>query len=297
MGIVSRTGPLNRAAEYFGLDGDYSLLPRLKYNFYIEFILNEGITLEDSSIRKTFVFDRVSTVGLPDVDYGITSVNQYNRIRHVPTRMTVGTVPIAFYDTKDNQFQTLMKAYSQHYFNGHNLDTNNFSGYNMLGEQFQTGAGHPFGAKSVDQDKRFMFEQIKIHNKDSIQGGRTITLFNCMIQSINHDTLNYADSQPILYNVVFQPEHFNIDVLQNEQSEEKVQKSEQIIGNIPGVQTNRLPIVEKPPILESNAEQSGRAFTGSYDPSKETLRNVNGKTFVFQKNPTSGLAEGQLPQE
>ena len=104
-----------------------------------------------------------------------------------------------------------------------------------------------------------------------------------MIQSINHDTLNYADSQPIFYNVVFQPEHFNIDVIKNEQSEEKVQKSEQIIGNLPGVQTNRLPVVEKPPILENNAEQLGRRFTGSYDPSKETLRNVDGKTFVFPK--------------
>ena len=283
MGIVSTAGPRNRAAEFFGLDGDYSLLPRLKYNFFVEFILNEGITLEDSSIKKTFVFDRVSTVGLPDVDYGMTTVNQYNRIRHVPTRMTVGTIPISFYDTKDNQFQTLMKAYSQHYFNGHNLDTKNFSGYNMLGEQFETGISHPFVAKAVDLVKRFMFEEIRITTKDTLQGGRTITLFNCMIQSINHDTLNYADSQPIFYNVVFQPEHFNIDVIKNEQSEEKVQKSEQIIGNLPGVQTNRLPVVEKPPILENNAEQLGRRFTGSYDPSKETLRNVDGKTFVFPK--------------
>ena len=88
---------------------------------------------------------------------------------------------------------------------------------------------------------------------------------------------------PIFYNVVFQPEHFNIDVIQNEQSVEQVEKSTAIIGNIPGVQTNRLPVVEKPPIVTDNAEGLGRAFTGSYDPSKETLRNVDGKTFVFPK--------------
>lgn len=287
MGIVSRTGHRNRAAEYFGLDGDYSLLPRLKYNFFVEFILNEGIDLEDSSTPKTFVFNRVSTVGLPDVDYGMTTVNQYNRIRHVPTRMTVGTVPISFYDTKDNKFQTLMKAYSQHYFNGHNLDTKNFSGYAVTERDLGTGGTHPFGAKSVDQDKRFMFEQIRITTKDTLQGGRTITLFNCMIQSINHDTLNYADSQPIFYNVVFQPEHFNIDVIQNEQSEEQVGKSTAIIGNIPGVQTNRLPVVEKPPIVTNNAEGLGRRFTGSYDPNREVLRNIGTETFVFEKNPSS----------
>ena len=77
MALVSRTGPRNRAAEFFGIDGDYSKLPRLKYNFFVEFILNEGITLEDSSIKKTFVFDRVSTVGLPDVDYGMTTCLLY----------------------------------------------------------------------------------------------------------------------------------------------------------------------------------------------------------------------------
>lgn len=296
MALVSRTGPYNAAAEHFGIDGDHSLLPRLKFNFYVEFMLNEGIRLSDESMSKSFVFDRVSSVGLPDVDYGITTFNQYNRQRHVPTRMTIGTIPISFYDTKDNQFQTLMKAYSNHYFHGHNLDEKQFSGYNLIEPTF-TGGSSPFGAKTIDKSKRFMFEEIKISNVDSQQGGRTITLYNCMIQTINHDTLNYADSQPVLYNVVFQPEHFNIDTLDKEIAEADVEKSQAINGNLAGLASNRQAI-EQDPVIADIATAGGRAFKGAYDQSLETLRNIKGKTFVFPKNTTStGLAEGQLPQE
>ena len=142
-----------------------------------------------------------------------------------------------------------------------------------------------------------MFEEIKISNVDSQQGGRTITLYNCMIQTINHDTLNYADSQPVLYNVVFQPEHFNIDSLDKEIAEADVEKSQAINGNLAGLASNRQAI-EQDPVIADIATAGGRAFKGAYDQSLETLRNIKGKTFVFPKTTTStGLAEGQLPQE
>ena len=118
-------------------------------------------------------------------------------------------------------------------------------------------------------------EEIKISNVDSQQGGRTITLYNCMIQTINHDTLSYADSQPILYNVVFQPEHFNIDSLDKDIAEENVEKSQAINGNLAGILSNRQ-AGEQDPVVQTfsntNTSSGGRAFKGSYNPSKETLR-------------------------
>ena len=53
-----------------------------------------------------------------------------------------------------------------------------------------------------------------------------------MIQNINHDTLNYSDSGPILYNVQFIREHFNITNLQKELDEEKVSENTAIGGNL-----------------------------------------------------------------
>lgn len=209
MGVTANTGPFNAAAEVFGVD-DFvtNKFPRLKYNFSLEFILNENVSAP--RVKKNFVFNRVVSVGLPDVDYGMQTLNQYNRLRHVPTRLSVGTVPIVFYDTKDNEFQDMMLAYAGHYFHGHNINPSNFNGYEVIEELFGSGQAHIFGAKSIPKNSRFFFEQINVNSRDSAQGGRSIQLFNCMITAIQHDTLAYSDSQPVMYSVTFQPEHFNI---------------------------------------------------------------------------------------
>ena len=105
---IYNTGFKNHAALAFDIDSAMPVaIPRLKFNFELEFILNENVYMEDASFKRNFVFHRVVSVGLPDVDYGITPVNQYNRQRYVPTRMQVGAVPIVFYDTKDNTFQKI----------------------------------------------------------------------------------------------------------------------------------------------------------------------------------------------
>ena len=119
----------------------------------------------------------------------------------------------------------------------------------LLNNGFASGDQHIFGAKSITNSARFMFDTIKIHNRDTAQGGRTFVLFNCMIQNINHDTLNYADSGPILYNVQFIPEHFNITNLQKELDEEKVSENTAIGGNLAGVVANRPDIIEPLPNL------------------------------------------------
>ena len=282
MAVIARTGAFNHAAEVFGMDQPiYTSIPRLKFQFSVEFSINDDVSMGDASFEKTFTFDRVANASLPDLDYNIQAMNQYNRIRYVPTRMSVSPVNISFYDTKDNQFQSILKAYSNHYFHGHELDTAQFSNYNLLNNGFASGDQHIFGAKSITNSARFMFDTIKIHNRDTAQGGRTFVLFNCMIQNINHDTLNYADSGPILYNVQFIPEHFNITNLQKELDEEKVSENTAIGGNLAGVVANRPDIIEP---LPNNIETKGDAvqlqpFNGTLK-AGEKLRNIDGKSFV-----------------
>tara|TARA_B110000858_G_scaffold152508_1_gene173745 strand:- start:260 stop:1318 length:1059 start_codon:yes stop_codon:yes gene_type:complete len=214
MGLTSNTGLYNAAADHFGADDPVTLRqPRQKFNFSLEFILNGNIPLIDDSYGRSFTFNRVLTAGLPDFDYSIQRLNQYNRPRFVPTRLETGPANFSFYDTKDNQFLHLMMGYAGHYFHGHQLDPRNFSGNNIIQEQFSTGAGQPFGAETITHDTRFMFEEIKLHQKDTAQGGKTTTMFNCMITSVSYDTLDYADSQPVMWSVQFQPEHVNFDPL------------------------------------------------------------------------------------
>jgi len=269
MAVTARTGPFNAAAEVFGVD-DFvtNKFPRLKYNFNVQFILNENVSAP--RVERNFIFNRVVSVGLPDTDYGITSLNQYNRIRHVPTRLTVGTVPIVFYDTKDNKFQDMMLAYAGHYFHGHGIDEKNFNQYEVIEELFGSGDSHIFGAKSIPKSSRFFFEQININSRESASGGRTIQLYNCMITAITHDTLAYSDSQPVMYSVTFQPEHFNIAAEVGNPDPNKVARQEAL--NIMDQTAINTPVATPEPVGE-------RPFTGTTK-ANESLNDKNGELTV-----------------
>ena len=305
MGLTSNTGPYNAAAEHFGADDPVMVkTPRLSYNFSIQFLLNENVFMEDDSFGRNFTFNRVVSVTMPDFDYGLMPVNQYNRIRQVPTRMSPGPMNVVFYDTKDNQFQTLMKAYAGHYFQGHEMGSANFNGYNMLDEQFSSGAGHNFGAKTIPANARFFFEEIRVHNKDTAQGGRTTTLFNCMVTQIQHTTFDYASSGTASYTAQFQPEHVNVGNLGEEFVSEPQAQRQSLLSDIPGRVASRAGLSSALALGGAAlASPSGqRIFDGVYNQAKESLRNVNGKTFVVPNNPPPGVAggaaiEGMLPEE
>lgn len=291
MGLISNTGPYNAAADKFGVvEGSNVLLgiPRQKFNFSVDFIINESVSLMDESFGRAFTFDRVSSVGLPDFDYNVVKLNQYNRPRFIPTRLDTQPVSIIFYDTKDNQFNFLLMSYAQHYFNGHSLPDEIFSGYSTTTADFSSGAGHDFGAKSVPQTQRFFFEEIIIKQQDTPQGGRAIHLYNCMMTSVNHDRLDYSDSQPVTYNVQFQPEHVNIKPLgvtsdQAAQAQiaeggaEATAVANRMLAGNQGASTQ----APAPAATNSPEAQGLRPFQGSYRPEAgERLRNINGKTYV-----------------
>lgn len=208
MGLTSNTGPYNAAADVFGVDNPVmSAIPRLKYEFTVELTLNESIPLIDESYGRQFVFDRVQTVNLPDMQHNVVRVNQYNRPRYVPTKLEVTPATIVFYDTKDSQFQYLLQAYSRHYFHGHNVDDRTMMSYDTVAPSFDG----TFGTKAVPTSQKFFFERIRILTRDTAQNGRIITMYNCMITQVNSDTLTYSDSSPQVWTVVFQPEHMNIE--------------------------------------------------------------------------------------
>ena len=58
MGLTSNTGFYNPAAEKFGVDDPVMVkAPRMKYQFKLEFVLNENVFIEDASfsIIKTYI--------------------------------------------------------------------------------------------------------------------------------------------------------------------------------------------------------------------------------------------------
>ena len=275
MGLTSNTGPYNAAAEHFGVDDPVMVkTPRSLFQFSLEFVLNESITIQDASFPKTFTFNRVQNVSMPDFDYGIQPINQYNRIRYVPTRMTPGPLTVVFYDTKDNQFQSLMKAYSQHYFQGHDMESKNFTGYSMLNSDFANGDGHDFGAKTITGDTRFFFEEIRVHNKDTAQGGRTTVAYNCMMTQVQHTTFDYTNSGPATYSAVFQPEHVNIGAVDASLINERD-------AQIQNVQSTTASTVAFRPPTTGLVPQGAQLYTGQDIPRTSGLQNINNQTFVI----------------
>jgi hypothetical protein len=212
MGLTYNTGFYNAAAEHYGVDDAVmTKIPRQKFQFMVEITINETVPLIDESYGRQFIFHRVQGVTLPDYQYNLRSVNQYNRLRHVPTRLEITPSTITFYDTKDNQFQYILQAYAQHYFHGHNLDMQTISSYDTV-TQGMTGA---FGAKAVPSSQRFFFPSIRILSTDTATSGRIISMFNCMITNVNHDKLDYSDNNLLTWSVQFQPEHVNFETINN----------------------------------------------------------------------------------
>lgn len=208
MGLTANTGPYNAAAEHYGVDDPImSKIPRKKFQFSIEITVNESVNLFDESYGRSFTFHRVQGINLPDYSFNTTTVNQYNRLRHVHTRIEPTQAGITFYDTVDNQFQSLLRAYTQHYSHGLNLDSATINAYDTTNPVFNGS----FGLKAIAPSQRYFFPKIAIYSQDTATSGRTITMFNCMITSVQHDRLDYSDSAPVLWQVQFQPEHVNID--------------------------------------------------------------------------------------
>ena len=217
MGLTYNTGFYNAAAEHYGVDDlVMTKIPRQKFQFMVEITINETIPLIDESYGRQFIFHRVQGVTLPDYQYNLRSVNQYNRMRQVPTKLEITPSTITFYDTKDSQFQYILQAYAQHYFHGHNLDMQTISSYDTV-TQGMTGA---FGAKVVPSAQRYFFPSIRIISTDTAASGRIISMYNCMITNVNHDKLDYSDNNPLTWSVQFQPEHINLDTIKNGAAEQ-----------------------------------------------------------------------------
>jgi len=198
MGLTANTGPYNAAAEHFGVDDlIMSKIPRKKFNFSIEI----------ETIFGGFTFHRVQSVSLPDYNYNVVNVNQYNRQRYVHTRLEPTAASLAFYDTVDNQFQDMLRDYANHYSHGHQVSERTMTTYDTITQGFDG----TFGINPVDNSQRYFFPIIIIKNQDTANSYRSIVMYNCMITNVGHDRLDYADSNPVMWQVQIQPEHVNFD--------------------------------------------------------------------------------------
>lgn len=183
----------NFSSESFGAGGGGELVPRQKFNFTLVLSQADGVSL---------MFTRVSSVTAPGYSFDTQIMNQYNNKRVVQTRLNYDPITVTFYDTFDNQFHDIMRRYIKHYYNGTNgLEARTkLEGTSTVDPTFITDMGFTPNAA------RYFFPRISIVQNGLADQHRETVLINPMIINIQGDTLDYSDSQPVMYTVTLQPE-------------------------------------------------------------------------------------------
>ncbi len=183
----------NFSQEVFRSNSDQVLVPRQKFNFTL---------ILDRVNQGSIVFHRVANVTVPSYTVDTTMLNQYNKKRVVQTRINYEPVTVSFYDTFDNQWHNLMRDYLAHYFNGGEgiRQRTSLEGPTTVNPNFVTDLGFTPNAS------RYFFPRVKIIQNGYRNRFRETVLINPTIVSITGDTLDYSDSNPVMFSVTFQPE-------------------------------------------------------------------------------------------
>jgi hypothetical protein len=187
----------NFAQGAFRSEGDQLLVPRQKFNFTL---------VIDRVNQSPIVFTRVSSASAASFGIDSTIMNQYNQKRVVQTRLNYDPITVAFYDTFDNEWHNMMQDYLAHYFNeGNGIAPIANEGSSTVDPLFETNFG--FTPNAV----RNFFPQIRIIQNGYRGQYRETVLVNPTITNMQGDTLDYSDSQPVKYNVTFQPESIQVE--------------------------------------------------------------------------------------
>jgi hypothetical protein len=102
------------------VNGNYNLLPRNKFLFYVYFNVNLNIP----ALANLFSGGKLSQVGilvrtaqLPSYDIDVATLNQYNRKRLVQTKINYKPSTIVFNDDNSDLIRNMWYQYYQYYYN------------------------------------------------------------------------------------------------------------------------------------------------------------------------------------
>lgn len=189
----------------------FSRIPRLKHNWTVTFELSPGAT---QLLTKKIGSDRVNellselslraqSVDLPTWNITTQTLNQYNKHRHVHTRVDWQQVQVKFFDTVDNAFQALLIAYMEYYF------PNNFNdvGFNaMQPDQLSLAFKGEYGLASINNSNNNFFITMVVNREYGGWVDQTL-IINPKITSVQHDQLDYTDTgSPVNWTITLQYE-------------------------------------------------------------------------------------------
>jgi hypothetical protein len=184
---------LTDAMKWYNLGGLKAA--RLKFHFKVE-IFSAQYTAELQNPAR-LIFDAVRTIELPKYSIETEVANAWNVRQPIPTKINFEPLSISFTDTLDNRFQTFIKNYM-------NIISGSFAPQTKSMRKGFDG----FGIKMLESGKDCPIDKIVITrfygadaDRKNVQTPSVVTLWRPKIVDVQHDTLDYAASEAVTWQV------------------------------------------------------------------------------------------------
>jgi len=206
------------ASKTFLSDG-YALAPQTKYLFHVYFTINSDVipglaqALGTSATDRATIGMMVKTADLPRFSVDTAELNQYNRKRHVQTKINYAPLNITFHDDGSDLVRSMWYNYYTYYFSDAKHS------YDGVGTDTSTGLSNG----QFDYNRRDIYDNLRNVNEWGYQGtgpsdykpnffkdikiyglnrGNFVqyTLINPTITDWAHDQFDYANSGGTMVN-------------------------------------------------------------------------------------------------
>ncbi len=186
------------ASRVFGMrDSILTKIPRHKFLFYVNFLrpVGEGGPT-DYGDWTTGISFLVKSVTRPNINFSVSTLNQYNKKRLAQNKISYEPVSVDFYDTYDQKVLQMFKEYLRFYygdFQGKFLTSWN---YDITSEEFLIPGGIDFGfvpPNASPNESRF-FERIEVY-LFGLGDYSKFSLINPLIKAFRYGNEDYTSSQ------------------------------------------------------------------------------------------------------
>lgn len=184
---------LTDAMKWYSLRG--LTAARLKFHFKVEIFSAQYVGQLQNPAR--LIFDAIRTIELPKYSIETEVANAWNVRQPIPTKINFEPLSISFNDTLDNRFQTFIKNYM-------NIISGNFAPQT---KSMRKGFDD-FGIKMLESGKDCPIDKIVItrfygadDDRKDVQTPSVVTLWRPKIVDVQHDTLDYAASEAVTWQV------------------------------------------------------------------------------------------------
>jgi hypothetical protein len=197
--ILSRDSDLHlrdaRHAYQLFTQHSFALSPKVKFLYHINFLLTEEARDSSPNSERFNLTMGVlaKSVDLPSYRASVDTKNQYNRKKHIQTRIDYNEIAMRFYDDNTGLTRALFEEYYKYYFmDGRKLNSSDINPRDKYSNSLKR-----YGLDT--RSKTPFFDFIKIYQL-SRQEWFSYTLVNPLITSWNHDSLDYSDGAGIMEN-------------------------------------------------------------------------------------------------